>query len=63
MIDNLKNLNIGIDYAKYIDLYNEFIRLKSEGHKITYIASHLATEYEVSERMVYNVVDKFEKEI
>ncbi|MCL1933500.1 MAG: hypothetical protein FWF53_06805 [Candidatus Azobacteroides sp.] len=63
MIEGFQKLNVGIDYAKYLDLYNEFVRLKNEGHKITYIVAYLATEYEVSERTVYKIVNRFEKEI
>jgi hypothetical protein len=63
LIDNLKNYNIKIENIKYIDLYEEFVRLKNEGHKITYITAHLSTEYELSERSVYSIVKNFEKEI
>jgi Mor family transcriptional regulator len=63
IIDNLGNYGIKVDDVRHIDLYDEFIRLKNEGHKITYIASHLSSEYNVSERTVYAIVKKMEEEI
>jgi hypothetical protein len=62
-IEGLKKLNVSINYAKYLDLYNEFVRLKNEGHRMTYISAHLSTEYEVTERMVYKIVSRFEEDI
>ena len=49
--------------VKYIEMYNEYSRMKSEGHKITYIVAYLSDVYEISERAIYNVINKFEKEI
>jgi hypothetical protein len=62
-IDSLKNYNIKVDYIKHMDLYNDFTRLKDEGHKITYISSYLAGVYNVSERTVYAIVKKMEEEV
>jgi hypothetical protein len=63
IIDNLKNYNIKVEDIKYIALYDEFTRLKNEGHKMTYITSYLASEYRVSERKVYAIAKKMEEEI
>ncbi len=62
----LKTLNDnGIDAkdTKYIDMFKEYQRLKSEGHKISYIAYYLGQQYECGIATVYRVVKRMEKEI
>jgi hypothetical protein len=63
VIDNLEKYNIKVEDVKRLDLYDEYVRLKNEGHKITYISSYLSSEYDVSERTVYSIVKKLEEEI
>jgi hypothetical protein len=63
LIDAMQNCNIKVEDVKHLGLYDDFTRLRNEGHKITYIASYLASEYNVSERTVYAIVKKFEEEI
>ena len=55
----------GIDAkdVKYIDLYDEYTRLKSEGHKMGYIAYYLSQQYECSEATVYRVVKRMAQDI
>ncbi|WP_315254269.1 hypothetical protein [Segatella oulorum] len=55
----------GIDAkdVKYIDLYDEYARLKSEGHKMGYIAYYLSQQYECSEATVYRVVKRMAQDI
>lgn len=49
--------------VKYIDLYDEYTRLKSEGHKMGYIAYYLSQQYECSEATVYRVVKRMAQDI
>ena len=51
------------DDFKYVDLYNEFLRLKSNGEKITYIVCCLSDEYKISERLVYSVINKMQQDV
>jgi Mor family transcriptional regulator len=63
LIENLKNYNIKVEDMKHLDLYDDFIRLKNEGHKITYITTYLSSQYNTSERTIYSIIKKFEEEI
>ena len=55
--------SVNVSDSKYIPMYSDFSRLKSEGHKIVYIVAYLSETYNVSEQTVYNVVKKLEREI
>lgn len=63
IIDVLSNSGIGFNDINYIDLYQEYVRMKKEGHKTTYLVAYLSEQYEVSERKVYHLIKSFEKEI
>jgi hypothetical protein len=49
------------DY-KYVELYGEFLQLKQQGHKISYIVSSLSEKHCVSERKVYSIIQRFKKD-
>ena len=59
----LNEANINLTDVRYIDLYQEFLRMKSEGHKLTYIVAFLMDEYSVGQATVYRVIDKFGKPV
>ena len=40
----------------YVPLFEEYERLKREGHKMTYIVFYLSDKYECSEAAVYRIV-------
>lgn len=51
------------DDYKYADLYTEFDQRVATGEKVTYIVACLAAKYGVSERQVYNLLDKLNRDI
>jgi Mor family transcriptional regulator len=44
-------------------MYNEYLALKAQGEKVTYIIAHLSDKYRLSERFIYNFVARMKKEI
>lgn len=48
---------------KYLPLINEYKEMKSKHHKVGYIVYHLSVKYEMSERAVYNVVNRMTKRV
>lgn len=56
-----KSLNVSD--IKYLDLYKEYIIMTKEGHKKTYIMQYLSDQYSISERMVYNVIEKLSSNV
>lgn len=55
----------GIDAkdVKYLKLYDEYKRLKNEGHKVGYIVYYLSTQYECGEATIYRVIKRMNKEL
>jgi len=63
IIRRFEKANVNISDSRYIPMYEDYSRLKAEGHKVTYTVAYLSETYNISEQTVYNVVKKFEKEI
>lgn len=60
----LRLSKIGIkatDYI-YVDLYKDYLQMYKEGNKKTYIVAVLSEKYNVSERHVYSIIDRFSKD-
>lgn len=58
-INVLRENGIRLSEADNLPLYEKYNRMKSKGHKMCYIVAVLATEYGISERSVYKIVDRF----
>ncbi len=63
LIDKIYSAGIKVDDYKYVDLYSEYICLKGQGEKVTYIVSHLSSKYLISERQVYSIVGRMQQDI
>lgn len=49
--------------VKYLEMYQEYMRLKKEGHKVGYVVYYLSQQYECSEATVYRVVKRMAQKI
>ena len=63
LLERIHAAGIRPDDYKYADLYAEYQRLVASGEKVTYAVAALSARYGVSERQVYNLLDKFNREI
>ena len=50
---------IRMDDVQYIDLFNEYLALVTQGEKVSYIVATLADKYTISERKVYDLIRRF----
>ena len=55
------NSGIHIEDVSYVGLYKEYIRMKKDGCKTTYIVVYLAEKYRISERKVYTCSSGYHK--
>ncbi len=62
LLNKILQAGIKPDDYRYVDLYRDFVELKQSGEKVTYIVAHLATQYQISERQVYNLVERLGKD-
>ena len=52
-------MGIRPDDVQYIELYNEYNKLHTNGEKVSYIVATLSLRYGISERKVYALIRRF----
>lgn len=52
-------MGIRPDDVQYIELYNEYNKLQTNGEKVSYIVATLSLRYGISERKVYDLFKRF----
>ena len=63
LLEVLVNASIDASDVKYLKMYEDYLRLVEEGHKMTYIVRYLSDEYDIAERTIYRIVDKLSSDI
>lgn len=63
LFEVLARNEIDINDYKYLELYANYKRLVSEGHKKAYIVQYLSDIYGVSTRTIYRIEQRFDKNI
>lgn len=63
LLERIHSAGIKAEDYKYVELYEEYGERLANGEKVTYIVASLAIEYSVSERNVYNIINKLGQEI
>lgn len=51
-------MGIRPDDVQYIELYNEYNKLQTNGEKVSYIVATLSLRYGISERKVYDLIKR-----
>ena len=49
LLIRLARAGIAVEDVKHLELYEDFVRLRADGLKTTYVVAHLCDQYEVSE--------------
>lgn len=57
-----RSVGIRMDDVQYIELYNDYSRLFTDGEKVSYIVAVLAKRYAVSERKVYTLIKRLQSD-
>lgn len=60
MLKQLHEFGIKIDDYKYLELYEEYVRMRESHYKTTYVVAFLSDKYKLCERKVYKVIKHFE---
>lgn len=58
LIENLEKAGIKPSDHKYIGLFEDFHSARERGQKVAYIVACLSSQYNVSERSVYEIVKR-----
>lgn len=56
LLRRLSCIGVKTDDFRYVDLFEDYSRMRKAGNKTTYIVAVLSDKYAVSERKVYNVI-------
>ena len=59
LLKTFQKVGIRLDDVQYIDLFNEYRKMVTDGEKVPYIVATLASKYDVSERKVYDLIKRF----
>ena len=59
-IEALRDAGIRVGDIRYIDLYMDVMKMTDAGDKKTYAVAVAADQYNVSERLVYDIVKRFD---
>ena len=62
MLKRLHDSGISTDDYQWLKMYEDFEKMRLEGHKTTYIVATIAQKYGICERKVYKVVKHFRRE-
>ena len=62
MLKRLHDSGISTEDYQWLKLYEDFERMRLEGHKTTYIVACLSDKYDICERKVYKLVKHFRGE-
>lgn len=62
LLKKFQTVGIRMEDVKYIDLFNEYLALVTQGEKVSYIVATLADKYTISERKVYDLIRRFKSD-
>ena len=62
LLKKFQTAGIRMEDVEYIDLFNEYLALVTQGEKVSYIVAGLSTKYQVSERKVYDLIRRFKSD-
>lgn len=62
MLKRLHDFGIRTDDYQNLRMYEDFERMRLDGHKTTYIVAVIAQRYGVCERKVYKVIHRFRQD-
>ncbi len=62
ILDRFERIGVRPEDCRYLDLYNDYLKMKADREKMTYIVAVLSDRYAVSERKVYTLIARFGKD-
>lgn len=63
IIRKMRKAGIRLDDYKYVNLYQDYIKLTKEGNRKKVVILTLVQKYDYTDRQVYNIIKHIKKEI
>ena len=60
LLKRLISLGFKPDDCRYMELYRDYVQMRGQGDKVTYVVSALSEKYGVSERKIYYIIKRME---
>ncbi len=62
-IEQMDRILTSLEDCTSVDLYEDYMKMKTMRYKMTYIAQHLADKYGISERKVFRIVKRLSENV
>lgn len=62
-IEQMGRILTSLEDCTSVDLYEDYMKMKTMRYKMTYISQHLADKYGISERKVFRIVKRLSEEV
>lgn len=62
LLKRLHGFGIKMNDYEYLPLYDDYKKMRSDGHKTTYIVAVLCERYKLCERKVYKLIKHYHKD-
>ena len=63
MVEVLLANHININDVQNLQIYEQFIEMKQQGHKVSYITVFLADKYEMTDRGIYKIIKRLSRSV
>lgn len=63
MVEVLLSNHININDVQNLQIYEQFIDMKKQGHKVTYITVFLAHKYGMTDRGIYKIIKRLSRSV
>ena len=63
MVEVLLANHININDVQNLQIYEQFMEMKKQGHKVTYITVFLAHKYGITDRGIYKIIKRLSRSV
>lgn len=63
MVEMLLANHININDVQNLQIYEQFMEMKKQGHKVTYITVFLAHKYGMTDRGIYKIIKRLSRSV
>ena len=62
LLNRMRRSGIRLEDTDYLDLFADYNKMVASGDKVSYVVACLATNYQISERKVYSLINRFQSD-
>lgn len=63
MVEVLLKNHVNINDVQNLQIYEQFVEMKKQGHKVSYITVFLADKYSMTDRGIYKIVKRLGRQV